>query len=55
MAVEDTAAATFAYEEPTSVSFEQLEPTSGRKKWKMKHHKKIHKKMKPMKNGYQGS
>ena len=45
----------FAYEEPTMMNFEQLEPTSGRKRWKMKHHKRIKKKERPMKNGYQGS
>jgi hypothetical protein len=37
------------------VNFEALEPTSGRKRWKMKHHKTIKKKMKPQKNGYKGS
>lgn len=45
----------FAHEEPTMVNFEQLEPTSGRKKWKMKHHKSLTRKVKPKKNGYQGS
>ena len=45
----------FAYEDPSMVAFEALEPTSGRKRWKMKHHKRIKKKEKPGKNGYQGS
>lgn len=46
---------TFAHEEPTTVNFEALEPTSGRKRWKMRHHKPIKKKLKAMKNGYIGS
>jgi hypothetical protein len=45
----------FAHEDPTLLNFECLEPTSGRKRWKMKHHKRIKKKEKPQKNGYQGS
>ena len=45
----------FSHEEPTNINFEALEPTSGRKRWKMRHHKPLKKKLKPMKNGYQGS
>ena len=41
-------------ENPDIVSVEQLEPTSGRKLWKMKHHKRIKKKLKPFKNGFIG-
>jgi len=37
------------------MNFEALEPTSGRKRWKMRHHKPIKKKLRPMKNGYIGS
>ena len=46
---------TFAYEDPTMVNFEALEPTSGRKQWKIKHHKSIKKKAKAFKNGFQGN
>lgn len=46
---------TFAYEDPTLVNFEALEPTSGRKQWKIKHHKPLKRKEKAFKNGYKGS
>lgn len=45
----------FAHEDPNEVNFEALQPTSGRKIWKMRHHKPLKKKLKPAKNGYQGS
>jgi len=44
----------FAYEDPNFVTVEQLEPTSGRKLWKMKHRKTINKKLKRYKDGFQG-
>lgn len=44
----------FAYEDPTLINPEALEPTSGRKNWKIKHHKSIKKKPKKFKNGFQG-
>ena len=45
----------FAYEHPSIVSYEQLEPTSGRKAWMIKHGKRIKKKLKADKRGYIGS
>jgi hypothetical protein len=52
---DDAPVSTFVHEEPTTLNFESLEPTSGRKRWKMRHHKPIKKKLKAMKNGYIGS
>ena len=43
---------TFAHEDPTTLSYEALEPTSGRKVWKLRHHKKITKTLKRAKNGF---
>jgi hypothetical protein len=37
------------------VNPEALEPTSGRKLWKLRHHKRIKKKLKPFKNGFIGN
>lgn len=45
----------FSYEDPALVNAEALEPTSGRKLWKMRHHKSIKKKVKPFKNGFIGN
>lgn len=45
----------FAYEHPTLINYEALEPTSGRKKWMIKHGKRIKKKLKADKRGYIGS
>ena len=45
---------TFAYEDPKLLSYESLEPTSGRKNWKIKHHKRVKRKLKTHKNGFIG-
>ena len=45
----------FHYEHPDYTNVESLQPTSGRKKWMMRHGKALRKKMKPDKTGYQGS
>ena len=45
----------FAYEHPDILNYEALEPTSGRKKWMIKHGKRIKKKLKADKRGYIGS
>jgi hypothetical protein len=45
----------FAHEDPVNLNFESLEPTSGRKRWKMRHHKPLKKKLKATKQGYIGS
>jgi len=44
----------FAYEHPSLLSYEALEPTSGRKRWMIKHGKRIKKKLKADKRGYIG-
>jgi len=44
----------FAFENPTTMDFNALEPTSGRKIWKMRHGKRIHKPMKAEKSGFRG-
>jgi len=41
------------WEEPAFVSMEALEPTSGRKLWKMRHHKRVKKKEGRGKDGFQ--
>ena len=45
---------TFAYEDPKLLSYEALEPTSGRKNWKIKHHKRVKRKLKTHNNGFIG-
>ena len=50
----EEAQANFAYEDPNLVHHEALEPTSGRKKWKIRHHKRIKKGPKKFKNGFIG-
>ena len=45
----------FAYEHPTLMDVEALEPTSGRKAWMMRHGKRIKKVLKKDKTGYVGS
>ena len=44
----------FAYEDPTQTDYSALEPTSGRKLWKLKHGKRIKKPMKKEKSGFRG-
>jgi hypothetical protein len=48
------AAQNFAYEHPTLMNYEALEPTSGRKAWMIKHGKRIKKKLKADKRGFIG-
>jgi len=45
----------FAFENPVTMDFNALEPTSGRKIWKMRHGKRIHKPLKAEKSGYRGN
>lgn len=45
----------FHYEHPDYTDAEQLQPTSGRKKWALRHNKAIKKKLKADKTGYIGS
>jgi len=49
------AAKHFAYEHPTLMNYEALEPTSGRKSWMLRHGKRIKKKLKADKRGFIGS
>lgn len=44
----------FAYEDPTLMDAKALEPTSGRKLWKLRHGKSIRKHLKKDKQGYIG-
>lgn len=44
-----------AYEEPLNIDPEKLEYTSGRKLWKLKHKKRVQKKIRKAKDGYMGS
>ena len=44
----------YAYEHPSILNHEQLEPTSGRKAWMIKHGKRIKKKLKADKRGFIG-
>ena len=44
----------FQYENPTITDSSALEPTSGRKLWKLRHNKQIRKPLKKDKNGYVG-
>ena len=46
--------AAYAFEDPTNMDYEALEPTSGRKLWKLKHGKRIKKPMKAEKSGFRG-
>ena len=46
--------AAFAYENPETMDVNALEPTSGRKIWKLKHGKRIKKPMKKEKDGFRG-
>jgi len=41
-------------EDPTLLDFKALEPTSGRKLWKLRHNKRIHKPLKADKKGFIG-
>jgi hypothetical protein len=45
----------FAYEHPSLMDHEALEPTSGRKAWMIRHGKRIKKGIKKDKTGYMGS
>ena len=45
----------FAFEDPLNIDANALEPTSGRKLWKLKHGKRIKKPMKAEKSGLRGS
>ena len=45
----------FHYENPDMTDIEQLKPTSVRKKWMLRHGKRIKKKVKADKTGYIGS
>ena len=51
----DNGESRFAYEHPSLTDHEALEPTSGRKKWMMRHGKRIKKGLKKDKTGYIGS
>jgi len=42
----------FAREDPSLIDARALEPTSGRKLWKLRHNKRIHKTMKADKQGF---
>ena len=44
----------FEYENPTTVDAYALQPTSGRKLWKLRHGKKIRKPLKADKTGFIG-
>ena len=44
----------FAYEDPTLTDHNALEPTSGRKLWKLRHNKRIRKPLKADKTGFIG-
>ena len=44
----------FEREDPTLLDHKALEPTSGRKLWKLKHNKRIHKPLKADKTGFIG-
>ncbi len=44
----------FVREDPTLLDYKALEPTSGRKRWKLRHNKRIHKPLKADKKGYIG-
>ena len=44
----------FEYENPTMVDANALQPTSGRKLWKLRHGKKIRKPLKADKTGFIG-
>ena len=45
----------FSKEEPLTTSYQALQPTSGRKQWKLKHNKRIKKPMKADKQGFRGA
>ena len=52
----DATAQAFAYEHPSLMNHEQLEPTSGRKAWMIRHGKRVKKHLKAdKKTGYIGS
>jgi hypothetical protein len=44
----------FVREDPTLLDAKALEPTSGRKLWKLRHNKRIHKPLKADKSGFIG-
>ena len=45
---------TFAFENPVTMDYNALEPTSGRKQWKLKHGKRIKKVPRKSKDGFRG-
>ena len=45
----------FSFEDPLTMDVNALEPTSGRKLWKLKHGKRIKKPMKAEKSGFRGA
>ena len=47
----ESAEVNFVREDPNLIDFKTLEATSGRKKWKIRHHKRINKPMKREKRG----
>lgn len=47
----ESAEVNFVREDPSLIDFKTLEATSGRKKWKIRHHKRINKPMKQEKRG----
>ena len=51
----DSNSNTFSYEDPLTMDVNALEPTSGRKLWKLKHGKRIKKPMKAEKSGFRGA
>jgi len=51
----DSTSNAFAFEDPVNMDVNALEPTSGRKLWKLKHGKRLKKPMKTAKDGFRGS
>ena len=45
----------FAREDPSMLDYQSLEPTSGRKIWKIRHNKRIRKPLKADKSGFIGT
>ena len=44
----------FAFEDPSKTDYQALEPTSGRKLWKLRHGKRIKKPSRADKTGFRG-
>ena len=44
----------FAYENPVTMDYNALEPTSGRKQWKIQHGKRVKKPPRKSKDGFRG-